>query len=301
MHGHGTEATIVCGIDDPVEAQSVLDTARWLAAACDGQLVVVHAFDEPVRDAEHVMLAIRDHTDADRNVEIRLVEGAPAERLLEVAGEERADFLVVGSRGRGALASGLLGSVSRSLVRTAACPVVIVPPKAAPPTAGTGDDAAIVCGVDGSDHARAAARLAAELARRLGLRVAVVHAPRSKKSLSYVGRSTTPSLSQQPDQVDRRSLEIVQEAVDALGDVPSAVYVEPGRPDQVLEAVAGRERGRLIVIAGRGAGPVSASVLGSVAHSLVTSADVPIVVLTEAAERAGTEAGSIGGSATPGS
>jgi len=263
----------------------IIDTARWLAAAYNAQLVVAHAFDEAVLDAEKIMDEVRLRTAADRQVETRLVEGSPAERLLGIADEEGAAFIVAGSRGRGAMASGVLGSVSRTLVRNANCPVVVVPPNSGDPTVAADRDATIVCGVDGSDHALAAARVARALAERLGYRVAVVHAPRSLKSMTYLGRSTTPSLSQQPDQVARQSSEIVQAAVDLLGDRPSSAHIEAGPPAEVLESVAKEENGRLIVIAGRGTGTVQASLLGSVALELISSAEVPVVVLPEGAER----------------
>ena len=55
------------------------------------------------------------------------IEGHPAKVLIEQARD--AALLVVGSRGRGATASLLLGSVSQSLAHHhAQCPLVIVPP-----------------------------------------------------------------------------------------------------------------------------------------------------------------------------
>jgi anti-anti-sigma regulatory factor len=57
-----------------------------------------------------------------------LVEHGPAaERLAAVAEREHARLLVTGSRGRGRIASALLGSVASQLASTATQPLVIVP------------------------------------------------------------------------------------------------------------------------------------------------------------------------------
>jgi len=279
-------ATIVCGVADP-DAAAVLETAGSLAAAYRARLVVVHAFDEPVDTAEDVMDVVRSAIADDRALETRLVEGEPAERLLEAAQEEGAAFLVVGSRGRGALAGSVLGSVSQALVRTATCPLVVVPPDASPLGERGGGEGSIVCGVDGSDQALAAVRVARQLGERLGSGVAIVHASRTARSLlSYVGRSSTPSLSVQPDSAERQSLEILERAVDELGGEPALAELVPGDPAEVLRAVAARERAGLIVVAARGVGGAHAVLLGSVAVALIGAAEVPIVVLPEAAEAA---------------
>ena len=60
----------------------------------------------------------------------RVVTGYPAERLADLADEEGAELIVVGSRGRGAFKAAFLGSVSSSLIGVARCPVLVVPPGA---------------------------------------------------------------------------------------------------------------------------------------------------------------------------
>jgi nucleotide-binding universal stress UspA family protein len=57
--------------------------------------------------------------------EEEVVEGNPAEAVLETARARGADLIVVGSRGRGGVASGLLGSVSTEIVHRADLPVLV--------------------------------------------------------------------------------------------------------------------------------------------------------------------------------
>jgi nucleotide-binding universal stress UspA family protein len=49
--------------------------------------------------------------------------------LADAATDRRATVLIAGSRGRGGLASAILGSVSSGLVHNSETPVLIVPPK----------------------------------------------------------------------------------------------------------------------------------------------------------------------------
>jgi len=67
-------------------------------------------------------------------IEQRVVEGTAGAVLVDES--SRADLLVVGSRGHGGFAQLLLGSVGQQCAHHAACPVVIVRPRAeaaAPP------------------------------------------------------------------------------------------------------------------------------------------------------------------------
>src|SRR3954447_20728466 len=68
------------------------------------------------------------HPDLVRQIEVEAIGicGHPAEDL--VAQSRTADLLVLGHRGRGAVASAILGSVGLSCVLHARCPVTIVRP-----------------------------------------------------------------------------------------------------------------------------------------------------------------------------
>jgi nucleotide-binding universal stress UspA family protein len=63
-------------------------------------------------------------TDPPVRIEQQIVEGHPAQQLL--AASERADLVVVGSRGHGGFVGMLLGSVSQHVTAHASCPVLVV-------------------------------------------------------------------------------------------------------------------------------------------------------------------------------
>ena len=62
--------------------------------------------------------------------------GDPAQTLIELAGRQGCEGIIVGARGLGAVRSALLGSVSQAVLHAAMVPVTVV--KHAPPDVGTG-------------------------------------------------------------------------------------------------------------------------------------------------------------------
>jgi len=70
--------TIVCGVDqlDAAEA-AVANTSRWLANRLRARLVPVHGVEEPARDAEAVLDAVRVHLGFGSRYDVRLIDGSP--------------------------------------------------------------------------------------------------------------------------------------------------------------------------------------------------------------------------------
>jgi nucleotide-binding universal stress UspA family protein len=63
---------------------------------------------------------------AGRRVRIVVTGGVPHDRIVAVASDERADLIVIATRGRGGLERALLGSVADRVIRLAPCPVLSV-------------------------------------------------------------------------------------------------------------------------------------------------------------------------------
>ncbi|MFI7636778.1 universal stress protein [Nonomuraea sp. NPDC049400] len=137
-----TYGEIVVGVDDSPECEPALAYAFEQAKLRGSALRVLHAWQLPVhafapeasydldevRAAQHQAVRNRMALFSKDYPQVRVVEDVhcanPVDALTDAS--ELADLLVVGSHGRGALGSMLLGSVSRGVLHHARCPVAVV-------------------------------------------------------------------------------------------------------------------------------------------------------------------------------
>ena len=117
-------SSVICGIEDASGA-GVAAVARELARRYELPLLYVHVLDGE-GDPEQAARLLREAA-APEAAELAVETGHPADRLIELAREREASFLVVGNHGP---RSSLLGSVSADVSRRAPCPVIVVPPTA---------------------------------------------------------------------------------------------------------------------------------------------------------------------------
>ena len=84
--------------------------------------------DAPIRAVQDAVIGCSGHVIAEAGVayDARREVGSPAEHIVGVAEAERADLIVLGSRGLSGVKSLLLGSVSDRVVHHAHCPVLVV-------------------------------------------------------------------------------------------------------------------------------------------------------------------------------
>jgi nucleotide-binding universal stress UspA family protein len=135
---------ILLGVDGSEHASHAAETAAELARSMKSNILrIVVAYDpvpsylgEPnmqtaisarMEEAEMILKKAMDAVGKiPGEIHTEILEGPPAEAILDVANTRASDLIVMGSRGLGRLSGALLGSQSQKVVQHAPCPVLIV-------------------------------------------------------------------------------------------------------------------------------------------------------------------------------
>ena len=213
-------------------------------------------------------------------VEAVVLRGRPPQSLAELAQTWSADLVVIGSRGLGAVRSGLLGSVSAEVIDGSLCPVLV---------ARTPVVRGILLATDGSAYALEAERFLATLPVAGQVPVTVI-------SVAHVIRAWTAGIA--PTMVhDVWRLQAEQEAsarsrhaaiadaaasrLRALG-IDAKPEVRSGDPAGEIMAMAEEADTDLIVLGSRGQTGLRRIVLGSVARKVLYAASMSMLIVRSA-------------------
>jgi nucleotide-binding universal stress UspA family protein len=285
---------VVVGVDGSSESMTAVLWAAADAMRRHRQLQIVHAYAWPV---VYPPLGARTSPTLDKAARLaaeRIVDSAVAHARtvsLDVSistatpiqlaagalldASQRADTVVVGSRGLGGFSGLLLGSVGVQLAAHAGCPVVVVRHTAG---AGGPETGRIVVGVDGSHDADRAMRFAFEQASFRGVGVTAVH--------TYVLPDSTGPGDMLPlvyDEDDLRGEErrLLTESVagwtDKYPDVDVRRCLAYGTAGGVLIRLS--HGAELVVVGSRGRGGFTGLLLGSVSQALIHHAACPVAVV----------------------
>jgi nucleotide-binding universal stress UspA family protein len=221
-------------------------------------------FAEPLRRAGHA-------------VELRAEAGPVGPLLRDTASREAADLIVVGSRGRGVVASAIGGSVSADLTDHAPCPVLI----ARRPSVSR-----VLVATDGSRSAEAIPDILApwRFLRALPTEVVSV-APRSAASADFLVTAWAPTpengFGAAADEAVTRHHRYADELAERLGAAGwnATPTVRVGDPaHQIVQAA--KELGCDLVVTGsRGLGDLKRLMIGSVAHDILLHTPCSVLVL----------------------
>jgi nucleotide-binding universal stress UspA family protein len=141
---------IICPVDFSEPSDAALISAVELAEHYSASIILVHAITEldptpsPAYTLNHHLMdqipqimgqmtenahkamqdLIKNHVEGRIPSEHRVVIGDPAENIVELAENEKADMIVMSTHGRSGIKGLFFGSVAEKVVRSAACPVL---------------------------------------------------------------------------------------------------------------------------------------------------------------------------------
>ena len=145
----GAATRLLLATDLSEASASATDQAFELAGRLGASLLVVSIIDpgslllpggrfrvriDQVRERREQLAQVLVERGREEGIEVSFLvwTGDPGDMIVEAAQSERADMVLVGSHGRGAVGRFFLGSVSEHVVRHAPCPVLVVRPKEMP-------------------------------------------------------------------------------------------------------------------------------------------------------------------------
>ncbi|MFI7316996.1 universal stress protein [Streptomyces venezuelae] len=285
---------ITVGVDGSAESLAAVDWAADEAALRGAPLRLVHAWlwqpldvpvvqdpDQQAASARGILRAAETRA-AGRHPGLRctseVVSDTPVSALLREA--ERAETLVLGSRGHGALLGFMLGSYGQQVIATAPCAVVSV---RVPQEGELPDSGDVVVGQQGS--AEDSAEVLGFAFRAAAVRHAAVRAVRAWSLPPVFGYSPgSLRLADEAGGLVQYEEKALREALapwrDRYPDVPVVEHVELGSGGQVLLAAAADAR--LLVVGRRARRSPVGTRIGSVAHAALHHAPCPVAVVPHA-------------------
>jgi nucleotide-binding universal stress UspA family protein len=281
----------VVGVDGTAFSDAALAWAVDYATARHAPLCLVHGAGSlggdriPFKGDARVMLAEASRRVTDHAVS--LVRGQapgleitvhapfedPRQALLDV---EDACMVVVGTRGRGPVASLLLGSVSLAVVSHARAPVTVVRPSRVAQEPGAGE---VVVGVDVDGSSQAALDLGFEIASMSGRPLVAVHAWPWRHVVHDAVRSAERV--EAMVEHERRVGEALSGFAERYPDVPvTSRLSDDGAVETLVKA---SQRAAHLVVGSRPTGRIPRYV-GSVSRSVVEHAHCPVTVARQLRE-----------------
>jgi nucleotide-binding universal stress UspA family protein len=266
-------------------------------AASDAAVPVVAAYARHLKADLHVLHVHRAGEDApngqiamlDRVVERLEAGGVHASGEVRLSRNDRnlpdiitravmdteSDLVAIGSRGRSDLGGLFLGSVSHRVAAGLDLPVLVIrttPGLHAPPRT-------VLVATDGSAASDRAVADAAELARRTGAAVSVLHV---SEIMTTPGGAFVESETEAEAIINQAVALLQEQGIHAKGET---VISQTGSVDAIAGA-SERDGADLIVIASRRPSELSGLLLGSVAHGLIHRLSKPVLLASRIPARA---------------
>jgi nucleotide-binding universal stress UspA family protein len=288
---------ILIGVDGSERSEDAVAFGRALALASGAPVILAMAHRaEPLRpgadahevalreDAGRTLARLAGALDDIHNIELQpLVKNmSAAHALQELAEQEDAGIIVVGSSHTGRLGRVLPGSTAERLLHGAPCPVAVVP--LGYRTHATSAHPVVGCAYRPTEDGAGALGAAEELALALSGSLRVMQVIEPLERLYDIGEMPL-NLAEINASIYANTERILMERVGRLSaTLESEGTVYSGRPADVLVGMS--EMVDILVVGSRGYGPLKAVLLGGVSGRVIRSAACPVVVVPRRAASA---------------
>lgn len=243
------------------------------------------AYETGVRSAhDYADAAVSRLKDRGVNATAAYLEGDPGSELLEFAERNQVAAVAIGSRGMGALASMLLGSVARKLVANAPCHVLVgratrdEGPEETLSRYQKQEKLAVMVGVDGSQGSE----VAIEFLKRQGSGAFARLIAACAEPLSIVPSGVDPTAFVELYKYDHeRAQAIAARVAEEFRPVCSeaAGMTELGRPAAAISKLAQEHETDLVVVGATRHGTLERFLIGSVSYELATESPCSVLVV----------------------
>ncbi|MBA2542247.1 MAG: universal stress protein [Deltaproteobacteria bacterium] len=283
---------ILCPVDFSPPSHAAVAVAARIAAADRSELVLAHAFHFPsvaagaegplpgttiqlaMDDEKSALTAVAEHASKlGARVTTRFLDGVPWQHMVDLAGNEGFDLIVVGTHGRTGLKRLLIGSVAEKIVRHAPTSVLVVRGN---PDGPLFDH--VLCPIDFSEGSSLVVERAGELANPSGAGLMLLHAIELP-----LAASGDPLLKDPIMFLDHRmqiELDRYRDEVVARHKLPVTAEVLTGTPVELMLAKVEEDRTfDLVVVGTHGRTGLKRVLLGSVAEKMVRHAPCSVLVV----------------------
>ncbi len=222
-----------------------------------------------------------------RAVEVRLEQGRPPERIVDLARELRVDVTVIGSHGAGGTPAWSLGSTAQQVLALVRGSVLLVHSATATPLVVA--PARILLPLDGSRRGESVLPAAARLANAHHAELLLVHVVQEPLPTALLDAEEDMALAQQLatrlEAAAGQYLSRLQQQLTHDGTAVATLVARHANAWQCLLELSAREHADLVVLSAHGAACDAARSFGSVTTHLLTHSKVPVLVLQDLAEK----------------